>query len=119
VLLLCFQLTPNSSCELNWLVQHLLEVYSQESENLEYFGGADLDAAYPVQVGLSIAGQISSLKKVLSQHAVRVFVCSSLPRAVRITEIDFHIRGYREGLVFGHFQPTISRHLARVVLLSK
>jgi serine/threonine protein kinase len=26
---------------------------------------------------------------------------------VRITEIDFHIRGYREGFVFGHLQPAI------------
>jgi len=28
---------------------------------------------------------------------------------VRITEVDFYIRGYREAFVFGHFQPTIPR----------
>ena len=35
------------------------------------------------------------------------FVRSSLPGAVRVTEVDFHIRGHREGFVFGHLQPAI------------
>ena len=29
--------------------------------------------------------------------------------AVRITEVNFHIRGYREGFVFRHLQPAIPR----------
>jgi hypothetical protein len=56
---------------------------------------------------LRVAGQISSLREVLSQQPVRVFVAAALPRALRITEIHFNIRGYREGLVFGHLQPTV------------
>ena len=27
----------------------------------------------------------------------------------RMTEVDFHIRGHREGFVFGHLQPAIPR----------
>jgi hypothetical protein len=57
-----------------------------------------------VQLGLRVAGKFASLRQVLPQQAVGVFVCSSLPGAVRITEIDFHIRGYREGFVSSHLQ---------------
>ncbi len=59
---------------------------------------------------MSISGQVSSLGEVLSQQAIRVFVRSALPRAVRITEVDFHIRGHREGFVFCHLQPAVPRH---------
>jgi hypothetical protein len=38
----------------------------------------------------------------LPQQAVGVFVGSSLPGAVRITEINFHVRGHRECFVFGN-----------------
>jgi hypothetical protein len=31
---------------------------------------------------------------------------------MRITEVDFHIRGRREGLVFGHLQPAVPRQRA-------
>jgi hypothetical protein len=44
-----------------------------------------------VQFGLRVAGKVGSLRQVLSQQAVGVFVGSSLPGAVRITEVDFHI----------------------------
>src|SRR5271168_1548251 len=60
-----------------------------------------------VQLGLRVTGKVSSLRQVLSQQAVGVFVRSSLPGAVRIAEVDFHIRGYREGFVFGHLQPAV------------
>src|SRR5271156_1316260 len=60
-----------------------------------------------VQLGLRVAGKIGSLRQVLSQQTVGVFVGSSLPGAVRIAEVDFHICGYREGFVFGHLQPAI------------
>src|SRR5271156_4053208 len=56
----------------------------------------------PVQLGLRVAGKVGSLRQVLPQQAVGVFVRSSLPGAVRIAEVDFHICGYREGFVFGH-----------------
>ena len=55
---------------------------------------------------------VGSLREVLSQQAVRVFVRAALPRAVRITEVDFYIRGHREGLVLGHLQPAIPRQRA-------
>src|SRR5580698_5627103 len=60
-----------------------------------------------VQLGLRVAGEVGSLRQVLSQQAVGVFVRSSLPGAVRITEINFHIRGHGEGLVLRHLQPAI------------
>src|SRR5271170_4670381 len=55
-----------------------------------------------VQLGLRVAGKIGSLRQVLTQQTVGVFVGSSLPGAVRVTEVNFHICGYREGFVFGH-----------------
>jgi hypothetical protein len=58
-------------------------------------------------MGLRVAGKVGSLRQVLPQQAVGVFVGSSLPGAVRITEVNFHIRGYREGFVFGHLEPAI------------
>src|SRR5271169_171734 len=61
----------------------------------------------PVQLRLRVAGKVSSLRQVLSQQTVGVFVGSSLPGAVRIAEVDFHICGYREGFVFGHLQSAI------------
>ena len=60
-------------------------------------------------MGLRVAGEVGCLRQVLPQQAVGVFVGSSLPGAVRITEVNFHIRGYREGFVFGHLQPAIPR----------
>src|SRR5579872_805459 len=60
-----------------------------------------------VEFGLRITRQVGSLRKVLSQEPVRVFVGATLPRALRITEIDFHIGGHREALVLGHLQSAI------------
>jgi hypothetical protein len=97
--------TPDLSCELKWSAQHLREVYSRESESPKSFAGVDLDAARSRPVGIAYSRKVGSLLQVLSQQAVRVFVCSSLPGAVRITEVHFHIRGHREGFVFGHLQP--------------
>src|ERR1700683_3356858 len=61
----------------------------------------------PVQFGLRVAGKVGSLRQVLPQQAVGVLARSSLPGAVRITEVNSHIRGYREGFVFSHLQPAI------------
>src|SRR5271154_1985529 len=65
-----------------------------------------------VQFGLRVAGKVGSPRQVLSQQAVGVFVGSSLPGAVRIPEVHFHIRGYREGFVFSHLQPAVPRQRA-------
>ena len=65
-----------------------------------------------VQLGLRVAGKIGSLRQVLTQQTVGVFVGSSLPGAVRVTEVNFHICGHREGFVFGHLQPAIPRQRA-------
>src|ERR1700730_13479253 len=43
----------------------------------------------------------------MTQQAVRVFVRAALPRALRIAEVNFHFRVYRETFVLGHFQPAI------------
>jgi hypothetical protein len=56
---------------------------------------------------LRIAGQVGFFREVLSQQSVRIFVGAALPRALRITEVDFHIGGHREALVFGHLQPSV------------
>ena len=60
-----------------------------------------------VELRLGVAGQIGSLGQVLSQQSIGVFVRSSLPGAVRITEVNFYIRRYREVFVFGHLQSAI------------
>jgi hypothetical protein len=62
---------------------------------------------YLVQLCLRIDRQVSSFREVLSQQPGRVFVRAALPRAPRITEVHFHIRGHRESFVFGHLQPTV------------
>src|SRR5271170_6273797 len=62
---------------------------------------------YLVEVGLGIAGQVGFSGEVLSQQPVGVFVGAALPRALRITEVDVHLRGHGEALVFGHLQPSV------------
>jgi hypothetical protein len=62
---------------------------------------------YLVELRLRIAGQVGSFREALSQQPIRVLVRATLPRALRITEVDFHIRGHRESLVFGHLQPAV------------
>jgi hypothetical protein len=51
----------NNACELNGSAQHLLEVYSQESENLKSFAGVDLNAVLlcPGPIGHSGTGRFS------------------------------------------------------------
>jgi hypothetical protein len=94
---------------LNWSAQHLRKVYAQQSRSPKFFADVDFDAARSCPVGLRVAGKVGSLRQVLTRQAVGVFVRSSLPGAVRISEVDFHIRGYREGFVFSHLQPAIPR----------
>jgi hypothetical protein len=56
---------------------------------------------------LRIAGQVGFFRELLSQQPVRVFVGAALPRTLRITEVDFYIRGHGEALGFGHLQPPV------------
>src|ERR1700691_4835210 len=57
-----FALVPGKSGGLNGSTQHFLEVYSQESENLKFLAGVDLNAALlcPDPTGNSRTGQFSS-----------------------------------------------------------
>src|SRR5580698_4694865 len=54
-----------------------------------------------VQLRLRAAGEVGSLRQVLSQQTNGVFVGSSLPRTLRIAEVDFHIGSHGEELVLG------------------
>src|SRR5271165_1147669 len=62
---------------------------------------------YLVEVGRGVAGQVCFPGEVLSQQAVGVFVGAALPGTLRITEVDVHLRGDGEALVFGHLQPSV------------
>lgn len=55
---------------------------------------------YLVEVVLRVAGQIGFPGKVLSQQSVGVLVRATLLRALRIPEVDVHLRGYRKAPVF-------------------
>ena len=46
--------------------------------------------------------QVGASREVLPQQEIRVFVGAALPGTLRITEVDLHIRRYREVLVLGH-----------------
>src|SRR5271156_5729191 len=60
-----------------------------------------------VELRLRKSRQVGASREVLPQEQIGVFVAAALPGAVRITEINFHIRGYREGFVFSHLQSAI------------
>ena len=60
----CQPHVSDNSCELNWSAQHLRTVYSQESRNLRFFAGVDLDAARscPVWIACSrMSGNATSM----------------------------------------------------------
>ena len=60
-----------------------------------------------VQFCLRASGQVGALREVLAQETVRVLVRSTLPRALRVTEIDLNVCRDRELLVCRHLQPAI------------
>src|ERR1700722_20838066 len=61
-----------------------------ESQNPKFFAGVDLSAARLCRVRIENNQTSRFSSEVLSQKPLRVFVCAALPRALRITEIDFH-----------------------------
>jgi hypothetical protein len=62
---------------------------------------------YLVEVSLGVAGQVGFPGEVLSQQAIGVLVGAALPGTLRITEVDVHLRGHGEALMFGHLQPSV------------
>ena len=48
-----------------------------------------------------------SLREVLAQQAIGIFVRAALPRTLWIAEINLHFRVHRETFVLGHFQSAI------------
>jgi hypothetical protein len=60
-----------------------------------------------IEMSLRVDGQVGPLGEVLSQQAVCIFIAAALPGTLRITEVDLHLRVYREALVFGHLQPPV------------
>src|ERR1700678_4235679 len=78
------------------------------SFKVQRFSWALIEAqGYLVEVDLGVAGQVGFLWEVLSQQPVGVSVGAALPRALRITEVDLHLRVHREALVFGHLQTSV------------
>ena len=56
-----------------------------------------------VQIGLRVHRQVGSLGKVLSQQTVGVLIGSSLPWALRITEVDIDIGRERKSSMIRKF----------------
>jgi len=63
--------SPDKSGGFNGSTQHLLEVYSQESESLRFFSGVDLSAVplCPVPTGCNRTGLFSSGSIVVIAHS--------------------------------------------------
>jgi hypothetical protein len=93
---------PDKRCRLRWSTQHWPAVYSREFRSLRFFWGVDSSAARPGRVALGMDRQVSSLREVLPQQEIRVFVRAALPGTLWITEVDLHIRRYGEVFVLGH-----------------
>jgi hypothetical protein len=67
-----------------------------------------------VEVGLGVDGQIGALAQVLAQQPVGVLAGSSLPGAVRVTEVDLHARAGSELAVARHLLALVVRHTERL-----
>ena len=88
---------PDKRGGLNGSSQHWLAVYLRESQNPKSFADVDLTASYLVELYLGVAGKVGSLREVLAQQSVRVFVGATLPGALWIAEVHLHIRGPQAG----------------------
>jgi len=88
-------------------MQHCLE-FTRRGFKAQGFSRALIEAqGYLVEMGLRVAGQVGFLREVLSQQAVGIFMGAALPGALRIREVDFHLRVHREALVFGHLVASV------------
>src|SRR5579872_246677 len=56
-----------------------------------------------------MSGEIGLTREVLAGETVRVLVRASLPRTLRIAEVDLHIGRDAEGLVLGELGPSVPR----------
>jgi hypothetical protein len=65
-----------------------------------------------VELRLRDGGQVGSSREVLPQQQICIFVSSTLPGTLRITEINLHIRRHRKVLVFRHLQSAVPRQRA-------
>src|SRR5271168_2715568 len=65
-----------------------------------------------VELRLRDGGQVGSSREVLPQQQICIFVCSTLPGTLRITEINLHLRRHRKVLVFRHLQSAVPRQRA-------
>ena len=54
--------------------------------------------------------EVSTLGQVLADEAIGVFVCTALPWAVWVAEIDRHIKALGEFVVHGHLGTSIVGH---------
>ena len=97
------EIAPDKRGGFNGSLQHWLAVSWPESQTPKSFEDVDLTAAQLCRVQLVYSRTSPSF----SQPPVGVFVGAALPRALRIAEVHFHIRGHCEGLVFGHLQPAV------------
>ena len=54
------------------------------------------------EFGLAVGGHVEAPGKVLAQGAVGVLVAASLPRRLRVAEVDVDLRGHGERHMIGH-----------------
>ena len=79
--------------------------------NGESYDITNHDAAWvlrdSIEIGLGIARQIRSFRKILAQQPIRVLVRPTLPRARWIAEVHFHVGSDRKRFVLRHFVSAI------------
>jgi|BarGraNGADG00212_1021973.scaffolds.fasta_scaffold04760_5 hypothetical protein len=56
-----------------------------------------------VQMGLRVHRQVGSLRKVLSQQTIGILIGTTLPRTLRIAEVDIYVGGQREASMIRKF----------------
>lgn len=54
--------------------------------------------------------QVRSFRQVLAQYAVRIPIAASLPRAVRVGEVDAHVQLGRERFMSGQLLAPVVGH---------
>ena len=75
---------------------------------VQRFSGSFVELARDlVEIGLGVRSEIDTARQILSQQAIGVFIGASLPRALRIAEIDGDVGGQGEALVVGEFFSAI------------